>query len=889
MHPSVEATPPPAVPVGNDYRDVAALPAVATPTVTVVVPVYERTGLLDRTLAGLAAQTVTDGLDVVVVDDGSSEDVGAVVAAHEPGLDVRLLRQAHDGFGAGQARQLGVDAAGGDVVLFLDADCIPTPTLVERHRWWHARAGNLVVVGSRRAIDSSHLSAAAIAAGTAGLWDAVGVDEHERLVPPDDWRAPFHRATRRLLLGDEGFRTATTANLSVTRAALAEVGPFDPAFRLWGGEDTELAWRLWNDGLIVVPEDRALALHQVQLDGDTDRGAARRRTLPIVADRVPHRFYRATPSPLSLVPRLSWLVAVADEQQRRRAEHLVATALPADAELVLLGPAEVVGDLEAAAASNPRRHVVVDDGPAAATRALLATRGELVVVVAGATRVNADLVSVGVDALDADPRADAFRVAYRAAGDRWLRLDDLAAIDATTGRHGLPRFALVRRRELRKHHRATDDVGAAWAAIAAAHDRLALSLRDGVRLERGTDVEATLPGLAELRAADPAELVRGAVRVVRRARGEVERRARGQAKHGARGEVEPRGRGQVERRARGQAERRAATDDERAPSPIGVEYVGLTGKHNLGDDAVQLAVERLLPWAEVGVGLTDPRLLVVGGGTLLNGRRYYLNRMLRADSPAVARAMVGTGVRNPDYWGVTEPMEDWFSFLDAAVHASVRGPDSVRNLAALGYDGEVEVIGDPALSLVPRGGADRVDGRVVVSPVWTDGNCHGGDDAVVFDALAATIRRLRTAGREVVLLSCFPEDDRRLIGLMRAAGAPDLPYVAGYDDVDDSLDLLASADLVVGERLHAAILAASAGTPFVALEYRPKVLDFARSVDQEDAVVRTDEVERLDEVVDTVLAEAAARRAVVAAHVAEYRRRQQRVALLLHDVAGAGA
>ena len=106
---------------------------------------------------------------------------------------------------------------------------------------------------------------------------------------------------------------------------------------------------------------------------------------------------------------------------------------------------------------------------------------------------------------------------------------------------------------------------------------------------------------------------------------------------------------------------------------------------------------------------------------------------------------------------------------------------------------------------------------------------------------------------------------------MRAAGRPDLPYSAGYRDLDAALRLLAEADLVVGERLHAVVLAAAVGTPFVALEYRPKLADFAASVGADDVVVRTDQVsvERIG---------AAAERArqlvpTVAQHVEEYRRR----------------
>ncbi len=104
------------------------------------------------------------------------------------------------------------------------------------------------------------------------------------------------------------------------------------------------------------------------------------------------------------------------------------------------------------------------------------------------------------------------------------------------------------------------------------------------------------------------------------------------------------------------------------------------------------------------------------------------------------------------------------------------------------------------------------------------------------------VGRLHADGREVVLMSCHPSDDRHIFEIMRSAGLPELRYVAGYDEVGAAMDLLGSAGLVVAERLHGSVLAAAAATPFVAVEYRPKVSDFAASVGIEAHVVRADAV-----------------------------------------------
>jgi polysaccharide pyruvyl transferase WcaK-like protein len=171
---------------------------------------------------------------------------------------------------------------------------------------------------------------------------------------------------------------------------------------------------------------------------------------------------------------------------------------------------------------------------------------------------------------------------------------------------------------------------------------------------------------------------------------------------------------------------------------------------------------------------------------------------------------------------------------------------------------------------------------VVVCPLFAAGSLWGEDDSTAFTALAALIRRLRREGREVVAMSAFPEDDRWLLTLMRDAGAPDLPYLAGYADLDDTLRCLASADLVVGERLHASVLAAACGVPFVAVEYRPKVRDFARSVGMEQAVVRSDEMHRLDEVVTWALGERDTVASALGAAVEAIRNHQREVVTELH-------
>lgn len=100
-------------------------------TVSVVVPTYERDDVLPRALDSVLAQTYPD-VEVVVVDDGSTDGTAAVVAEYRA-RDERVRFLAHeDNRGPSAARNTGIEAAEGDVIAFLDSDDELRPRFVER-------------------------------------------------------------------------------------------------------------------------------------------------------------------------------------------------------------------------------------------------------------------------------------------------------------------------------------------------------------------------------------------------------------------------------------------------------------------------------------------------------------------------------------------------------------------------------------------------------------------------------------------------------------------------------------------------------------------------------------------------------------------------------------
>lgn len=87
------------------------------PTVSIVIPTYNRAGLISRAIISALVQVMA-GDEVIVVDDGSKDRTPAIVASFGP--QVRYIPVPNGG--AGRARNIGIDHAQGELIAFLDSD-----------------------------------------------------------------------------------------------------------------------------------------------------------------------------------------------------------------------------------------------------------------------------------------------------------------------------------------------------------------------------------------------------------------------------------------------------------------------------------------------------------------------------------------------------------------------------------------------------------------------------------------------------------------------------------------------------------------------------------------------------------------------------------------------
>jgi glycosyltransferase involved in cell wall biosynthesis len=99
---------------------------------SVIVPAYQAAAVLPNCLNALRQQTIDRAqYEIIVVDDGSTDDSAAVAERTLRDFPAaRVIRAEHGG--PARARNLGAQAAQGEVLLFTDADCEPAPGWIEQ-------------------------------------------------------------------------------------------------------------------------------------------------------------------------------------------------------------------------------------------------------------------------------------------------------------------------------------------------------------------------------------------------------------------------------------------------------------------------------------------------------------------------------------------------------------------------------------------------------------------------------------------------------------------------------------------------------------------------------------------------------------------------------------
>ncbi len=235
------------------------------PAISVVIPTYNRFDTLAEVVPTLLAQDLAPAEYELLVCDSNSTDATAeyLAGVRERHPNVRHLPGAYGGRAA--ARNAGIAAAAGEIVLFNDADILASPDLLSTHLRRHRERTGIAVVGLEVQVRD--------------LAEYAYKRDHP------DARGHLHPPSRKKL----SWLYFLTGNASVRRADLVRVGCFDESFTGYGHEDLELGYRLQRGGVEILYEPNAVNYHC------QDVGYGDQKQKMRLAGRSTARFYRKHP------------------------------------------------------------------------------------------------------------------------------------------------------------------------------------------------------------------------------------------------------------------------------------------------------------------------------------------------------------------------------------------------------------------------------------------------------------------------------------------------------------------------------------------------------------------------------------------------------------------
>lgn len=199
---------------------------------SVVIPTYNRKPILEKCLLALEHQKIDDlvkGYEVIVVDDGSTDGTLEWIEANLDRVPhVRTFSQSHQGPAA--ARNLGVELAKGDTIIFIDSDLVVTDIFLQSH---------------------------AIAL-TEAMKERDDVFTYGRVINTCNFDNPTSEPYK---ITDFSAAYFATGNVAIGRHWLIKAGLFDTSFQEYGWEDLELGVRLKKLGLKLIKCPDAVGYH----------------------------------------------------------------------------------------------------------------------------------------------------------------------------------------------------------------------------------------------------------------------------------------------------------------------------------------------------------------------------------------------------------------------------------------------------------------------------------------------------------------------------------------------------------------------------------------------------------------------------------------------------
>ena len=220
---------------------------------SIIIPVYNNSELLKCTLQSIVEQAYPSArFEVVVVDDGSSENIQKVILGFEH-LNIRYYRQEDEGFRVSSARNIGVRESNGKIILYNDNGMLLSKEVIKKHVVAHSNQENLVILGNMYGTD-----AFSDQEKLSKILDANELeDAFAKMIREGDLRDG--RMTYFRKFGEDvdawyvPWLALWSGHFSVGRKLIEEHQiEWNESFKTWGGEDIEYGIQLDGAGAKMV-------------------------------------------------------------------------------------------------------------------------------------------------------------------------------------------------------------------------------------------------------------------------------------------------------------------------------------------------------------------------------------------------------------------------------------------------------------------------------------------------------------------------------------------------------------------------------------------------------------------------------------------------------------
>jgi glycosyltransferase involved in cell wall biosynthesis len=232
---------------------------------SLIVPTYNRSELLDLTLSSIKDQTLNNRLfEVLVVDDGSSDDSQSVVDGYRDSLDIKYFYQEDRGYRVASARNIGINNSIGDVVIFVDSGVILGSDCIKEHLASHSSSpSDMAVVGYVYGLHRTELEDTMLPDLVHRL-GADGTIKHlsEKSMCLDSREQVYKICDSDLNELPAPWALFWTGNVSAKRERILEAGSFDSNYdHQWGMEDIDLGYQLYLNKLGFCVNRHAAGIH----------------------------------------------------------------------------------------------------------------------------------------------------------------------------------------------------------------------------------------------------------------------------------------------------------------------------------------------------------------------------------------------------------------------------------------------------------------------------------------------------------------------------------------------------------------------------------------------------------------------------------------------------